>query len=57
VSTVSGGGIWSSPETFQSVRSWGAPGELHQAVVGGLVFLVFSCEEGVRIGQMLEYGY
>ena len=48
------GGIWSSTETFQSVRSRSASGELHQVVVGGLVSLAIGLVDGIHVARMLE---
>ena len=48
------GGIWSSTETFQRVRSRSAPGEPYQVAVDGLVFLTVCLVEGVRVTRMLE---
>jgi len=45
------GGIWSSTETFQSVRSRRASGELYQLVVNCLVFLAVSLEDGVCVSR------
>ena len=48
------GGIWSSTETFQSVRSRSASGELHQVVVGSLVSLAIGLVDGIHVARMLE---
>jgi len=47
------GGIWSSTETFQSVRSRGASGGLHQLVVDCLVFLAVGLVDGERVARLL----
>ena len=48
------GGIWSSTETFQSVRSRSASGELHQVVVGSLVSLAIGLVDGIHVARMLD---
>lgn len=47
------GDIWSTTETFQGVRSRGAPGVLDQMVVNGLVLLATSQVERRCVTRML----